>query len=382
MTIPASAGRRTCSVDTGDDPVLDPGLVLRPLLGTVLLLAVLVVVELTVGEQRDDAGEVGPRPQIGEVAEHQSDRQAKEPLAHVVEVAGRTPKAVAENLAVAGLDVLGLQEPQELAVGPALERVLLHVGATRDAPPEEEHRRSADQPHPPPETLETRVGVNSHTPQRHDIKPAVNDQTTPEQLETDVLMDQVVGVELHPLKHEIVEHIEREKPGIQVDTGIGVVTELPIVPHRTRQAVQREHRPAHNIEIHLHVEPPFEELDLLSPPEPPRQEPVLDLALRIAEHPDRGHDDRQDRPTRDRIHRRPVEPVTGQAPDLESPHRDRHGEHQDAVQPIRARLTRLDIDDITRDLPTRQNKLHHEERDEHEQRGEEPPHRLRCRQLE
>ena len=59
------------SVNPRDNPVLHPGLVLFPLLGAVFLGAVPVVVTLTVGEQRDDEDEVGPGPEIREIAEYE-----------------------------------------------------------------------------------------------------------------------------------------------------------------------------------------------------------------------------------------------------------------------------------------------------------------------
>ena len=45
--------------------------------GAVLLLAVLLVIKLTVSEQRDDGHEISPSPEIGEVAENTraTDRQ-------------------------------------------------------------------------------------------------------------------------------------------------------------------------------------------------------------------------------------------------------------------------------------------------------------------
>ena|GEM_PF-23698 len=94
----------------------------------------LVVVELPVGEQRDDAGEVGPRPQIREVAEHQSDRQTEEPLAHVVEVAGRTPNPLQRILRSPALVYSGSKNPRNLRSGQHLNvyfRMLDEEFATR-----------------------------------------------------------------------------------------------------------------------------------------------------------------------------------------------------------------------------------------------------------
>ena len=42
----------------------------------------------------------------------------------------------------------------------------------------------------------------------------------PDQLEAEVLVDQIVGVQLHPLKDEIVEDVQREERGVDVDARI------------------------------------------------------------------------------------------------------------------------------------------------------------------
>ena len=75
------------------------------------------------------------------------------------------------------------------------------------------------------------------------------------------------------------------------------------------QGVERQHRPADDVEPHLHVEAAVEELELLRPSEPPRQEAALDLAFRLAEHRQDREDDGQDRSAGDGIERGAVEPV-------------------------------------------------------------------------
>ena len=61
------------SINAGNNPVLHPRLIFRPLFGAVFLGTAPVVLNLTYGEQRDDEDKVGPGPEIGEVAEHQGD---------------------------------------------------------------------------------------------------------------------------------------------------------------------------------------------------------------------------------------------------------------------------------------------------------------------
>ena len=79
------------SIDAGKNPVRHRCLVLCPLLGAVFFGTVPVVITLTEGEQGDDEDKVGPGPGTAEVTKHQGDSQGKEPLAHVVEVAGDAP---------------------------------------------------------------------------------------------------------------------------------------------------------------------------------------------------------------------------------------------------------------------------------------------------
>ena len=62
-------------VNPRHDPVLHFMLVFCPLFGAVFLGAMPVVIELTVGEHRNDEEEIGPGPEIREVAEYQGDGQ-------------------------------------------------------------------------------------------------------------------------------------------------------------------------------------------------------------------------------------------------------------------------------------------------------------------
>ena len=63
---------RVHSINPGENAVLHPRLILRPLFGAVFLGTVPVVVTLTEGEQRDYEDKVDPRPGVGEVAEYQA----------------------------------------------------------------------------------------------------------------------------------------------------------------------------------------------------------------------------------------------------------------------------------------------------------------------
>ena len=190
----------------------------------------LLVIPLAPGEQRDDEDEVGPGPEIGEVTERETDRKAGEAFAHVVEVPGGAPEPTAEDLAVAGLNVLGLDDSQELAVGPALKPVLLQVAAARDAPTEEEKKARSDQPHVGPTGRESGVRIRGHTPQGKNVQPAVDDEAAPDQLEAELFVNQVVGVELAALEDEVVKNVEGEERRIEKDAGIEVVAEPFVVP--------------------------------------------------------------------------------------------------------------------------------------------------------
>ena len=108
-------------------------------------------------------------------------------------MAGDAPEAAAEDLAVAGLDVLRFDQPKELPVGPPLERVFLQAGAAGDAPPEQEQRGRPGQPHICPCRREPGVRVGGHAPQREGEQPPVDDKAAPKQLAADVLVDQIVG---------------------------------------------------------------------------------------------------------------------------------------------------------------------------------------------
>ena len=208
------------SIHAGENPILHPCLILGPLFGAVFFGAVPIVIKLTVEKQRDDEDKVRPNPGIGEVAEDQGNRQGKEPLAQVVEVAGDTPETTAQDLAVTGLDVLGFDQPEELAVGPPLEGVFLQVGAARDAPPEQEQRSRSDEPDIRPCRRESGVRLSGHAPQREDEQPPVDHEATPEQLEAEILMDQIVGVELDALEDEVVQYVGCEECRIQENAWI------------------------------------------------------------------------------------------------------------------------------------------------------------------
>ena len=193
------------------------------------------------------------------MAEYQGDGQGEKSLAHVVEMPCGAPKAAAQDLAVAGLDVLGLNEPEKLAVGPSLEGVFLQVGAARDTPAEQEQRGRADEPEIRPCAREAGVRIGGHAPQGQDEQPPVDDEPSPEHLEAQVLVDQVIGVELNPLEDEVVENVECEESRVQEDAGIGVFAETFVVPRGSGQGIDRKHRAADDVEVHLDVEAVAEE---------------------------------------------------------------------------------------------------------------------------
>ena len=122
---------------------------------------------------------------------------------------------------------------------------------------------------------EPRVRVGGHAPQREDEHPPVDHEAAPEQLEADVLVDQVVGVELDALEDEVVEHVEREERRIEENAGVRVRAEALVVVRGAREGVQREHRPADDVEVHLHVEAVAEERHLPRPPVPERKQRIL-----------------------------------------------------------------------------------------------------------
>ena len=208
-------------------------------------------------------------------------------------MAGCAPEAAAENLAITGFDDLGF-DAQKGAVGPALERVLLHVGATADAPARQVQHRRANQPERPPAPCVARIGVGCHAPHRDDEHPAVDEQAAPEHFEPEALVDDVERVELHSLEDEVVEDVEGEERCEEVRARIGVV-DVVVVPDRAGEGVERQHRAADDVEVHLEIDAVVEELHLLGAAEPARQEFVLDVAFGLAEHGDQRHDHGQHR---------------------------------------------------------------------------------------
>ncbi|WP_423926955.1 hypothetical protein [Candidatus Palauibacter sp.] len=103
-------------------------------------------------------------------------------------------------------------------------------------------------------------------------------------------MDHVIGVELDALEDEVVQDVEREESRIQEDPRVGGCAEKPVVVRGSGEGVQRQHRPADDVQVHLHVEAPVEERQLQGAPFPQRGEPILDLALRPPEYRQDGED--------------------------------------------------------------------------------------------
>ena len=166
---------------------------------------------------------------------------------------------------------LGSMIPRNLRSGHRLKVYFCKLAPREMPPPEQEQRRRSDEPDVRPGWRESGVRVSGHAPQREDEHPPVDHEATPEQLEADVLVDQIVGIELDALEDEVVHDVEGEKRRIQEDARVGVFAKEFIVVHGPGQGVERQHRPPDDIEIHLDVEAVVEELQLLGPPEPQRQ---------------------------------------------------------------------------------------------------------------
>ena len=113
-----------------------------------------------------------------------------------------------------------------------------------------------------------------------------------------------------------------------------------------------------------------EERNLLCPPIPPRQERVLYLALRLAEHRNQGEGYAEDRSAGHGVNRGSVEPVARQSGEFERPDDQHDQEHEHAVEPVVARFTGLGIDDVAGNPPAWQNELHQEKHGEDHERSE------------
>ena len=161
----------------------------------------------------------------------------------------------------------GSTRPRELAVGPSLERVFLQVGAARNAPAEQEQRGRPDQPGIRPCRRKSGVRMRAHAPERENVQPPINDEPAPKQLESQILVDQLEGVQVDSLENEVIEDIKGEEGGVQEHAGVGILAEALVVVNRAGERVDREHRPADTIEVHPYVEAVAEEREL---PDPPR----------------------------------------------------------------------------------------------------------------
>ncbi len=195
-------------------------------------------------------------------------------------------------------------------------------------------------------------------------------------------MDQIVGIELDALKDEVVQDVEGEEGRVEEDAEIGVVAKAVVVVHGPGEGVERQHRPPDDIEIHLDVDAVVEERQLLGPPCPQRQVRMLDRAWRLAEHRHEGKDRGEDRAAGHRIDRGPVEPIPRHPGELERPHDQRDGKHQQTVEPIGAGCTGGRIDDVAGNPSSWQEELRQEKHGEDHQRGEKPRNRFRPGKLE
>ena len=64
--------------------------------------------------------------------------------------------------------------------------------------------------------------MHRHSPHRQDVEPPVEQESSPNQLESKILVDQVIGIKLHPFENEIVKDVEREEARVHVDTRVGL----------------------------------------------------------------------------------------------------------------------------------------------------------------
>ena len=330
---------------------------------------------------RDDVrrheDEVYPRPGIREVAEEQGDGEGDDHLAHVVEVPRGTPESVAEDLAVAGRDVFRFDEPQEFAVRPALERVLLHGCAARDAPAEPEQRSRAAEQDVGPRRRDFRTRLCRHAPDWQHVQPSPDHESAPEEFEAQFLVEQVVGIELDALEEEVVRDVERHERRKEKNARVGVRAKATVVIRGGGERVERQHRPTDDVEVHLYVEAVVEIRQLPRPPQPEGRDGTLYLAARLAEHRDDCQHERNRSAAGHRVGRRPVEPVAGHAGEFERPHDQREGKHQQAAQLVWAGFAGRRIGDVAGHAPARQDELRQEEHDEERQGGEKAQQRFR-----
>ena len=195
-------------------------------------------------------------------------------------------------------------------------------------------------------------------------------------------MDHVVRVELDALEDEVVEDVEGEESGVQEDARVRVRAEQSVVVRGAGEGVQRQHRPADDVQEHLHVEVLVEEGQLQHAPLPQRGERTLDLAARPREHGEEGEDETEGGAAGHLVDGRPVEPVPRQPGQLERPHDLREREHEEAVQPVAAGLAGVRIDDVPGDPLPRQDEMDDEERGADRQRSEEADDRFGPGKLE
>ena len=228
--------------------------------------------------------------------------------------------------------------------------------------------------------------MHRHSPHRQDVEPSVDQQSSPNQLEPKILVDQVIGIKLHPLENEIVKDVEREEARVHVDSRVGLqakILDVVVMKIRTRKRIQRQHRPTNHIQIHLQIDAIAEQPVLHRPTVPPSDKPVSLMPLfgpcrPTQKRPGRDHP-AEESPANHRRDCRPVEPVTLEPKRGDSPQRQHQSKHQYPIEPITPRPTGHRIFHIPRNTPRRQHKLRHIERDEHRQWSEEPHNPLRPR---
>ena len=128
--------------------------------------------------------------------------------------------------------------------------------APREMPHGKQEQRSrSDEPNIRPRRRESGMRVNGHAPQRGDVQPPVDHEGTPEQLEAQLLMDHIVGIEMDALEDKVVQYVECEERRKQENARIGVFAEKPVVVCGPLQSVERQHRPTDDIEGHFGISP-------------------------------------------------------------------------------------------------------------------------------
>ena len=91
-------------------------------------------------------------------------------------------------------------------------------------------------------------------------------------------MDNIVRVELDALEDEVVHDIVRHERRKEKDARVEVGAKPLVVVRGAGEGVEREHRAADHVEVHLEVNAVLEERHLLGPPQPKCRQGILHFA--------------------------------------------------------------------------------------------------------